>query len=190
MRLFVALDIPGTIRAHMLEYMERARALAPEVRWARPEGLHVTLKFIGEVSDAKVEQIKTALASVQAASFQVRFEGVGFFPGAKSPRIFWIGVEGGPPLPRLAGIVDAATHKLGISREERAYNPHLTLARAGSGPGTQHQLRPLAVLAESEAPPQFGTMTAQEFFLYQSQPQRGGSKYTKLQRFQLGEEKG
>jgi 2'-5' RNA ligase len=188
MRLFVALDIPGSIRAHMLEYMERARALAPEARWARPEGLHVTLKFIGEVNDAKVEPLKTALATVKAASFEVKFENMGFFPGAKSPRVFWIGVEGGASLSQLAAIVDDATHTLGIAREERAYNPHLTLARAGTGPGTQHQLRPLAVLSESEAPPQFGTMTAREFFLYQSQPQRGGSKYTKLQRFQLGEE--
>jgi 2'-5' RNA ligase len=190
MRLFIALDIPGRIRANMLEYMERARALAPEARWARPEGLHVTLKFIGEVGDAKVEPIKTALAAVRAASFEVKFESVGFFPAAKSPRVFWIGVEGGPALSQLAAIIDDATHKLGIAREERAYSPHLTLARAGTGPAMQHQLRPLAVLSQSEAPPQFGTMTAREFFLYQSQPQRGGSKYTQLQRFQLGEEKG
>jgi 2'-5' RNA ligase len=189
MRLFAALDIPGSIRAHMLAYMERAQGLAPEARWARPEGLHVTLKFIGEVSDAKVLEIKTALTVVKAAPFAVKFASVGFFPSAKSPRVFWIGVEGGPELSQLAAAIDNATHKLGIAREERAYSPHLTLARAGSGPGTHHQLRPLAALTESEASPQFGTMTAREFFLYQSQPQRGGSKYTKLQRFELGEAK-
>jgi 2'-5' RNA ligase len=188
MRLFVALDIPGSIRAHMLTYIERARGLAPEARWARPEGLHVTLKFIGEISDAKVEPINTELAKVKAAALEIKFEGCGFFPTAKSPRVFWIGVEGGPALTHLAAAIDAATDKLGIAREDRAYNPHLTLARAGTGPGTQHQLRPLAALAESGAPPLFGTMTAREFFLYQSQPQRGGSKYIKLQRFRLGEE--
>ncbi|MGH9637376.1 MAG: 2'-5' RNA ligase family protein, partial [Candidatus Angelobacter sp.] len=61
MRLFIALDIPAEIRARLTEYMERARALAPEARWARVEGLHVTLKFIGHVDDAAVEKIKTAL---------------------------------------------------------------------------------------------------------------------------------
>jgi 2'-5' RNA ligase len=185
MRIFIALDIPGRIRAHMREYMERAGSLAPEARWSRPEGLHVTLKFIGHVSDPKVEEIKAALAAVKADPFAVKFESAGFFPTPKSPRVFWIGVEGGPALAQLAALIDDATHKLGIAKEERAYNPHLTLARAGSGPGTHHALRPLASLLQAEAAPHFGTMTAREFFLYQSQPQRGGSKYTKLQRFGL-----
>lgn len=171
----------------MREYMERARELAPDARWARLEGLHVTLKFIGHVSDPKVEEIKTGLAAVKSLPFSVKFESVGFFPSPRSPRVFWIGVEGGAALSQLAASIDNATHKLGIAREERAYSPHLTLARAGSGPGAHHQLRPLASLLESGAPPHFGTMTAREFFVYQSQPQRGGSKYTKLQRFELRE---
>lgn len=184
MRIFVALDIPGEIRARMLEYVERVRPLAPEARWARPEGLHATLKFIGEVSDTRVEEIKTALFPVKAAPFDVTFLGVGFFPSPKSPRVFWIGVQGGEALAQLAAALDNATHRLGIAKEERAYSPHLTLARAASGPEGHHQLKPASLL-QAEAPPQFGTMTAREFFLYRSQPQRGGSKYTKLRRFGL-----
>jgi RNA 2',3'-cyclic 3'-phosphodiesterase len=185
MRIFIALDIPGRIRELMSEYMERGRGLAPEARWARPEGLHVTLKFIGYVSDAKVQEIKAALSSVKATPFAVRFEGAGFFPSPMSPRVFWIGVEGGAALPHLAGMIDNTTEKLGIAKEERVYSPHLTLARSGAAPGGNRQLRPLASWLESEPPPGFGTMTAREFFLYQSQPQRGGSTYTKLQRFGL-----
>ena len=94
MRIFIALDIPPEVRARMNEYMERARTLAPEARWARVEGLHVTLKFVGEVSDARVQEMKTALASVKAAPFAVRFESVGFFPNAKAARVFWAGVNG------------------------------------------------------------------------------------------------
>lgn len=71
MRIFIALDIPAEIRARLTEYMERARLLSPEARWARVEGLHVTLKFVGEVSDARVQEMKTALASVKAAPFAV-----------------------------------------------------------------------------------------------------------------------
>jgi 2'-5' RNA ligase len=190
MRLFVALDIPGKIRAQIVDYMERARGLAPEAHWACSDGLHVTLKFIGEVKDARLPEIKAALAAVEAAPFAVTFGKVGFFPSPKSPRVFWIGVEDGPALPSLAAMIDGATHKLGIAREERPYSPHLTLARAGSGSGAQHKLRPLIALIESEAPPQFGTMTAREFYLYQSQPQRGGSRYTKIDRFELGDDKG
>lgn len=179
MRIFIALDIPPEIRARLSEYMERARSLAPDARWARVEGLHVTLKFVGHASDARVEEIKAALRTVKAVPFAVKFDKAGFFPHAKAARVFWIGVDGGEALPRLASAVDASLEKAGIAREEKAYHPHLTLARASS-----HPLRALQPLL-TDTPPGFGTMTAQEFFLYQSQPQKGGSKYTKLQRFGL-----
>src|SRR5215467_7046116 len=185
MRIFIALDIPGEIRARMVEFMERARPYASEARWARPEGLHVTLKFIGEVKEDKLERIKSALAGVKAAPFPVMFANAGFFPTPKSQRVFWIGVAGGEALVQLAETIDRATQSAGVAREERAYSPHLTLARAGSAAGAQHQLKPLASFVETVPAPQFGTMTAQEFWLYQSQLQRGGSKYTKLQRFPL-----
>jgi len=184
MRIFIALDIPAEIRARITEYAARLRGYAPEARWSRPEGLHVTLKFIGEVKDAKVEEVKGALGGVKAAPFAVTFESAGFFPTPRSPRVFWIGVHADEALAQLAAAIDHATHSVGIAREERAFSPHLTLARAAQGGGGP-QLRPLIPLLEAEAAPQFGTMTAREFFLYQSQPQRGGSKYTKLQRFPL-----
>jgi 2'-5' RNA ligase len=159
--------------------MERARLLAPDARWARVEGLHVTLKFIGHVNDAVVEQVKAALLGMKAAPFEVKFAGVGFFPNPNAGRVFWAGVDGGGSLPRLASSIDAAMEKLGLARETKPYRPHLTLARTSSRP--LRELKPLL----AEAPPQFGTMTAREFFLYQSQPQRGGSKYAKLERFGL-----
>ena len=190
MRIFIALDIPAEVRARLTEYMERARPLAPQARWARVEGLHVTLKFVGHVSDARVEQIKATLASINFAPFAVRFEGIGFFPNPKAARVFWAGVDGGADLPRLASTIDAAVEKLGVERETKPYHPHLTLARTNARtlrelqPTNARPLRELQPLL-ADTPPQFGTMTAREFFLYQSQPQRGGSKYTKLERFGL-----
>jgi 2'-5' RNA ligase len=179
MRIFIALDIPADIRAGLTKYMERARLLAPEARWARVEGLHVTLKFVGEASESHVEAIKTALTSVKAEPFVVRFAGVGFFPNPKAARVFWAAVDGGDNLSRLASTIDAALEKLGFPRETKPYHPHLTLARTSARP--LRELQPLL----TDAPPQFGTMTAREFFLYQSQPQKGSSKYTKLERFGL-----
>ncbi len=179
MRIFIALDIPADVRAGLKKYMESARLLAPEARWARVEGLHVTLKFVGEVSETRIEEMKTALAAVKAVPFAVHFAGVGFFPNAKAARVFWAGVDGGDALPYLASTIDAALEKRGFPRETKPYRPHLTLARTSTRP--LHELQPL--LAEPQ--PQFGTMTAREFFLYQSQPQKGGSKYTKLERFGL-----
>jgi 2'-5' RNA ligase len=126
-----------------------------------------------------VEQIKSALASIKAAPFEVKFAGIGFFPNPKAARVFWAGVDGGENLPRLASTIDAALEKLGFPRETKPYHPHLTLARTSARP--LRELQPLL----ADPPLQFGTMTAREFFLYQSQPQKGGSKYTKLGRFEL-----
>jgi 2'-5' RNA ligase len=179
MRIFIALDIPADVRDSLAKYMERVRLLAPEARWARVQGLHVTLKFVGEASEPRVEEIKTAVASLRAVPFTVRFAGVGFFPNPKAARVFWAGVDGGDNLSRLASTIDTALEKLDFPRETKPYHPHLTLARTSASP--LRELQPL--LADS--PPQFGTMTAREFFLYQSRPQKGGSEYTKLERFEL-----
>jgi len=183
MRLFIALDIPSDIRQRLSQYVDRVRVFAPDARWARIESLHVTLKFIGEVKDAKVQEIKTPLLHITAQAFQVEFKNAGFFPAPKSARVFWAGVNASEALPQLAADIEQSLEPLGIEREKRAYHAHLTLARA---PEDNRQcFRLLQEGLGAEEPPQFGTMTAQEFFLYQSQIMRGGARYTKLQRFPL-----
>lgn len=186
MRIFIALDIPGEIRQRMAQYMERARGYAPQARWARVEGLHVTLKFVGEVRDDQLHRIKEALKTAKRDPFDVKFEHVGFFPGPKSPRIFWIGVEGGEALSQLAANVEGELEKVGVAKEERPFNPHLTLARSGSGRGATHNLQQIPSLVAAEPAPHFGTMSAREFFLFRSELGRGGSKYTKLEKYALG----
>lgn len=194
MRLFVALDIDDEIRERIARFVEGVQGFAPDARWVKPESLHVTLKFIGEQPDAAVARIKELLATIDAHGTQIHFHGYGFFPTAKSARVFWVGMEAGHELASLAAAIDEKTAALGIPKEERAFSPHLTLARAGGGSGTprhmkgdhpnrvfQHLQEKLAVLPV----PDFGTMTTQAFFLYQSQLSPKGSKYTKLQRFEL-----
>jgi len=184
MRIFVALDIPEEIRGRIARYAEALRPLAPDARWARPESLHVTLKFAGQVSDAQLAEIKQALSQVSASPFDVTFGKTGFFPSARAPRVFWAGVESTEALPALAAAIDAALEKTGIAREDKPYRPHLTLARAGSDSAANRAFQRLPAKLPAEIP-RFGTMTAQEFFLYQSEPMRGGSRYTKLERFPL-----
>ena len=194
MRLFVALDIDDAVRVRLARFLEGVREFAPDARWVRPESLHVTLKFIGEKADGDAEQIKQALAAIDADSFELNFRGYGFFPSARAPRVFWIGSEGGPKLTSLAATVDKTLAQLGIRKEEHAFNAHLTLARGGRGSGAPHKQngdapnRSFQSLQEKLAAlpePEFGTRTAREFFLYQSQLSPGGSKYTKLAAFAL-----
>lgn len=195
MRLFVALDLAEDIRERISRFIEELRPLAPAVRWVSAESLHVTLKFIGEVPDASVSEVEAALGRISSAEFNVAFRGCGFFPTAKSARVFWAGIEAGPELGQLAADVELALEPLGIEREKRGFNPHLTLARLGGGSGAPGRLRDdqpnrnfatvQKHLAEMAAP-EFGSMTAREFFLYRSQLSPQGSRYSKLARFPLG----
>jgi 2'-5' RNA ligase len=194
MRLFIALDIDDAIRDRITRFVEGVTGFAPDARWAKPESLHVTLKFVGEQPDPAVEQIKESLSAIQSSAAEIHFRGYGFFPTAKLPRVFWIGMEAGPQLAGLAASIDDKMSSLGIPKEDRAFSPHLTLARGGGGSGSPRRSKAdspnrifprlqekLAALSQ----PEFGTMAAREFFLYQSQLSPKGSKYTKLARFVL-----
>jgi 2'-5' RNA ligase len=197
MRLFVALDLDDNIRSRVVGFLEGVRAFAPEARWARPESLHITLKFIGEQSEMRVDEIKGALASIEADRFEMNFRDYGFFPTARAARVFWVGIEADSRLTALSGVVDSKLASLNIPKEEHLYNPHLTLARGGGsgrsgsprqqkGDAANQGFQRLQEELAAMAVPEFGTTTAREFFLYQSQISAGGSKYTKLGAFSLG----
>ena len=194
MRLFIALDIDDAIRERIARFTEGVRGFVPDARWVRPESLHVTLKFIGEKPEPAMEQIKQALGTVSSSAFEIQFRGYGFFPSPKSARVFWVGIAAGPQLAALAATVDEKMAALGIPKEEHAFSPHLTLARGAGGSGSTRRRKDDSVsrsfqyLQEKLAAlptPEFGTMTAREFFLYQSQLSPKGSKYIKLARFEL-----
>ncbi len=194
MRVFIGIDLDAEIRAKITRFLEGVQGFAPDARWVRPESLHVTLKFIGEQKPESVEAITERLRQVKSAAIEIRFTRHGFFPTAKAPRVFWIGIQAGPHLAELAGNIDVATSALGIPREDRPFSPHLTLARAGRGSGAPRWRKgdgPNATFAVLEkrlttmSELDFGTMAAREFYLYQSQLSPGGSKYTKLERFPL-----
>lgn len=194
MRLFVALDIEQSIRERIMRFVEGLHNFAPDARWTKPESMHVTLKFIGEQPDSAVGSIKQALSAVTATTTGISFRGYGFFPTPKAARVFWVGIEAGSELAALASAIDEKLSALGIPKEDRAFSPHLTLARGAGGSGSprrnrqdQHN-RTFQILQEKLAAlptPEFGTMTPREFFLYQSQLSPKGSKYTKLARIAL-----
>src|SRR5208282_2666128 len=121
------------VRGRISRFLEGVESFAPEARWVRPESLHITLKFIGELTPERVEAIAQRLRRVGGSAFEIRSGGYGFFPTARAPRVFWIGIHGGPQLAELAQSIDTATAELGIPREDRPYSPHLTLARGGAG---------------------------------------------------------
>ena len=194
MRLFVALDIDENIRERIVRFLEGVRGFSPEARWVRPESLHVTLKFIGEAAADQVGRIQQRLATIAADGFEVNFRGYGFFPGVRAARVFWVGIEAGEKLTALAATVDSTLAQLDIAKEEHKFNPHLTVARAAgrsgsprrqAGDGDNRSFQQLQDKLAVLAPPEFGSMTARQFFLYESKLSPGGPHYAKLAEFDL-----
>src|SRR5713101_6749295 len=180
MRLFVALEIPSAVRENIAALLQSLRAVSPQTRWARPENLHVTLKFIGEVPETKLGAIRSALAAARSDQpVTLDFRGLGFFPNDKHPRVFWAGIEASPNLKTLAADIDKATEKLGIPREQRPFSPHLTLARI-EPPRLPEKLR--AAIQENAAR-DFGSLRSGQFHLIESKLKPSGAEYTTVESF-------
>src|SRR5712664_1760910 len=128
MRLFVALEITSSVRESLAALIDNLRAVAPQAKWVRPENLHVTLKFIGEVPDTKTAEVASILRvlcrvyqGVRSHPVNLCFRGLGFFPDDQRPRVFWVGIEASPNLAPLASEIDMRMEKLGTPRETREF---------------------------------------------------------------------
>ena len=180
MRLFTALDLPSEVTGNLRDLLGRLRPTA-RIGWSPPEHLHITTKFIGDWPEARLGELRAALAATPAGGpIAVRIHNLGFYPNARAARIFWCGIDA-PGLADLASATDGATAALGIARETRPFSPHLTLARVKDRADVQALRRAIATLASTE----FGGFEARSFFLYLSQLKPTGSVYTKLAEFPL-----
>jgi RNA 2',3'-cyclic 3'-phosphodiesterase len=181
-RLFVALDVPGETRRALRAMMDDFSAVCRGARWVRPEGIHVTLKFIGHIDDANLPDIQHALSPVHGKNaIDIAFRQFGFFPNEKRPRVFYVGIEAGEALAALAHEIEDRLKPLGIAKEERAFQPHLTLARFKTNQSLPELRKKLASLPSQD----FGGGSVAEFHLYQSVLQSGGAVYTKLSTYRF-----
>lgn len=177
MRVFVALEVPEETKRKLRELVAALGGACRGARWVHTEGMHVTLKFVGETSPERVEQIKVELGRIRArAAVEMSFRTVGFFPNDRHPRVFWAGIEASPNLGELAAAIERAFEALGIPPETRPFKPHLTLARFKSEDGLTQLRKRLAELAPFE----FGATHATELHLYQSTLKSSGAVYTCL----------
>jgi 2'-5' RNA ligase len=184
-RLFVALEIPSSVRDNLAAAIQEMRLIAPQPKWVRPENLHVTLKFLGETPAEKLDALRAALTAVRSVQpVELRFHGVGFFPNDKRPHVFWAGITSSPYLATLARSIDRATAALGFPLETRPFTPHLTLARLDP-PGISQALR---ATAAQNGGREFGMLNTASFHLIQSKTKSTGAEYTTLQSFPFAAE--
>lgn len=183
MRLFVALEIPSTVRQNLAALLDSFRAITKEPRWVRAENLHVTLKFLGEIAEAKVHAVRSALEEIRSENpVALEFRGLGFFPDEKHPRVFWAGMGASSPnLKTLAADIEGAVDTFGIPREKRDFSPHLTLARF-ERPRLPDALRKLITESKQH---EFGSLRTNEFHLMQSKLKPTGAEYTTVATFQF-----
>ncbi len=173
MRAFVAVELNDEVRNKLANLQ---RDLPGEVRKVKPENLHITLQFLGEIDDAKVEQVKKALGSINTAPFEVQCRGIGAFPSEKFVRVVWAGAES-TELEALYKQVHEALKPLGFIEDR--FSAHITIGR----PKTRVDLQPfLAKHAQTE----FGSFKVERVVLMKSMLQPGGPNYEVVYEKRLG----
>lgn len=132
MRLFIALNLPGTERARIHEAAEPLRNQGLPVRWVDEDKLHVTLKFLGDVRKTTLPDVQRIMAEVagSTSTFDMKLRGFGAFPTIRKPRVVWLGVEASPELRCLKQDLEWGLSDCGFDPETRAFHPHVTLGRA------------------------------------------------------------
>ena len=195
MRLFVALELPATWTAALSQMQDKIRgqlteqlgAEAPRLRWTRPEGIHLTLKFLGETPGSRSAAIDQALReSVEGImTFSLTLGKAGSFGDRRGPRVLFVDIDGDlDPLQELARRADGALDQAGFPRERRAFQPHLTLARLPEEiPGPLRQR--LADVALAARTPRPGPHLFSEVSLMRSHIERGGARYERVRSYKL-----
>jgi 2'-5' RNA ligase len=180
MRAFIAIELPESVRTALRRAQASFRSVSPDARWTQPDGIHLTLKFLGEISDAKVKEVSESLKNLgRFESFAIALKGFGFFPDARRPKVFWAGVAAPARLGQLAEQVEEAMRKIGFAREERVFRPHLTLARFRV-PQPQPALQALLTQQREQ---ELGNFEVSEFFLFESKLLPQGAEHRKVERF-------
>jgi 2'-5' RNA ligase len=145
MRLFIAIDLPEDWKDRLAQLQSSIEWLGRGISWARPQGMHLTLKFLGEVPEEQLGDITAGMerACKGTAPFEMRMKGTGCFPNSKRPRVYWAGLHGGETLLTLQKRIEDETERLGFPKEERDFTPHLTIARIKDPMGKERMTRAL-----------------------------------------------
>ncbi len=178
-RAFIALELDTPLREAIGELQARLRLRLGGIRLVRPEGIHLTLRFLGDTSPAQVETLRPLLAAAAAACppADARVAGVGTFPERGSPRVLWLGLDVPPAVFDLQRACERAARAAGFEREERPFRAHLTLGR-----WRDRAPRP-------DLPPtDLGPTRLDTLVLFRSDLRPDGAVYTPLARFALGAE--
>jgi 2'-5' RNA ligase len=191
-RAFIAIQLPSSIQQQLDELARRIQGLVKikAVRWVPAKNIHLTLKFLGDVSANNIDLLAKVLNGAVSThpAFEITLSGVGAFPNAHRPRVIWVGIDAPPPLLALQKGIDAETVRLGYPSEDRPFSPHLTLARISQN-ATPDEVRQVGEVLTGLKVGVVGKFTADAVHLYRSDLQPGGAVYSSLSKLSLSEVK-
>jgi len=185
MRLFLAIPIDKQILDTLAGVVDKLRGSRGPVRWVRPEGMHLTLKFLGDTAEDRVEPLVQAVTGIcqDVVPFPISVTGAGAYPNLRRPRVLWAGVvENSHTLKRLVKNVEEETEKLGWEPEKRGFSPHITIGRVK---GNMNISR-LTIAVKEIKDEHWGDQEVGEMVLYSSKLQPGGAVYEEVHVFELG----
>ncbi|MFC2168944.1 RNA 2',3'-cyclic phosphodiesterase [Acidobacteriota bacterium] len=184
MRIFIAIEIDKSIKDNLIHLLEKLNKQKGNVKWVKRQGMHITLKFLGEITAEKMSDLKAALRTVanKLKPFPISFQGTGTFPTAKKqPKVLWVGIEKNDNLKLLQGTLEHELEKLGYQKENREFSPHLTMGRVK----VPFQLEMILSVFEKYRETHFGTMMVRQITLFKSTLRPTGAEYTALEEFKL-----
>ena len=184
MRTFIAINLDPEIKKALSLLIDELDKGHKNIRWVRHEGMHLTLKFLGEIGREKVPEIENVLKMISNKhdSFSLKFRGTGSFPpGMKKPRVLWVGIEEEVTLTALQAQLEGELEKLGFPKERRKFQAHLTVGRVKN----LFNIKETLLLVEKYRDKIFGEMKAKKISFIQSTLKPTGAEYSILSEFEL-----
>jgi 2'-5' RNA ligase len=190
-RAFIAIELPEEIQEQLDKVCELLKTSLPQapIRWVPARNVHLTLKFLGDVSEANYA-VLAEIVAVEArnhGSFVISVGGLGAFPDIRRPRVVWVGVEAPDELHALQRGIEAETLHLGYAAESRTYSPHLTIGRLSRNAHSQ-QVRAISQYLHNEEVGFLGVARIESLQIFRSDLRPGGAVYTRLYSAPLGGE--
>ena len=187
MRTFIAIDLDPEIKNSLSQLIDELASLDKgkrNIKWVSRQGMHLTLKFLGEIEEKKAREVENTLKKTaeKSSSFLLRVRGTGFFPPqTKYPRVLWVGVEEEETLLSLQSHLESEMEKAGFPREQRKFHPHLTLGRVKNPSFLSETLS----LLEKYKDTIFGEMRAEKITFFQSVLKPSGAEYSVISEYKL-----
>ena len=182
LRLFIAVEIPAELQQRVYQQTSKLRKeLEAPIRWVLVENMHLTLKFLGDVSPSNVEFLMQMLRNEaeEIPCFNIQLTGLGSFPSLRRPRVIYIGIQAPAALDALQRAIESASRRLGYESEERSFSAHLTLGRVKQNATATDQQK-IRRMIESTQVDLLGSARVDSVHLFKSELKPSGSVYTRL----------